>query len=231
MYSYGTASTHIGGREGVPVPKVAAAATGFAGWTVCHCGLKHRPGAYHLCIDLGTPEPIVAPKPKKAAPKKKAISSPKPPAARKTGECACGKAISREATFCQPCEGKRRKEAGILPKYVGPIGARIEEVARRYEAGEAVQQIANDIGVTQSGVRIALKRHGVTMRPPVRSGTEGKRVLTAEQHVEAARLYESGLSLDAVALHFKVSQHAIINALGRLGVQRRSRGGNQGRAA
>ena len=230
MYSYGTASTHIGGREGVPVPKVAAAATGFIGWTVCHCGLKHRPGAYHLCIDLGTPEPVVVLKPKKPTPKKKAKAPRKPRAARQTNHCPCGTTISRDATSCRPCEGKRRKEEGTIPKYVGPIGARIEEVVRRYEAGETVQQLANDLRVTPSGMRIALRREGVTLRPPTRLGTEGKRALTAEQHTEAARLYESGLSLDAVGVHFGISQHAVINALRRLGVQRRPRGGSRSAA-
>ena len=224
MYSYGNASTYVGGIEGVPVPKVAAAPTGFIGWTVCHCGLKHRPGAYHLCIDLGTPEPVVVLKPKKTAPKKTKATR-KPRVARKSATCACGKPISKEAKSCRPCEGRRRKEAGTIPQYVGPIGARIEEVVRRYEGGEAVQQIANDLGVTPGGVRIALKRRGVTMRPPVRLGTEGKRILTDEQHAEAARLYQTGLSLDAVGVHFGISQHAVINALSRLGVQRRPRGG------
>lgn len=230
MYSYGNASTHVGGRESVPLSRVAAAPTGFIGWTVCHCGLKHRPGAYHLCIDLAAPEPIVPPKPKKAAPKKKAKAIPKPRAARQANKCACGTTISKEAALCRPCEGKRRKEAGTIPKYVGPIGARIKEVVRRYKDGETVQQLANDLGVTPSGMRIALRREGVTLRPPTRLGTEGKRVLTAEQHIEAARLYQSGMSLDAVGVHFGISQHAVINALRRLGVERRPRGGSRSAA-
>lgn len=223
---------YVSAREGVPVPTKPYERAGRAEWVACKCGLKHRPGAFHICIDLSADEPIVAPKPKpeKKAPKPKA--TPKPRAARKTGKCACGASISREATSCRSCEGKRRKAAGTLPRYVGPIDARIKEVARRYLAGETMQQLADDLGVTSSGVRNALRRHGVPLRKPGedRRGTEGKRALTDGQTAEAGRLYESGLSMDAVAVRFGISQHAVSNALRRLGVQTRPRGGDRSAA-
>lgn len=100
MYSYGKASTHVGGRDGVPLPKVAAAPTGFVGWTICHCGLKHRPGVYHLCIDLETPEPIAPPKPK---PSRKAKKPQKSPSVVSSNRCACGAPIGPRSRRCAPC--------------------------------------------------------------------------------------------------------------------------------
>ena len=48
------------------VAAIAAPSTG-PGFVTCGCGLRHRPGAFHICIDLSEPEPVVeqpAPKPK-----------------------------------------------------------------------------------------------------------------------------------------------------------------------
>lgn len=222
---------YVSAREGVPVPTKPYERAGRAEWVACGCGLKHRPGAFHVCVDLSEPERVAPPRPK---PKKASKPKPKPRAARQTFWCACGTTISKGATSCRPCEGRRRKAAGIVPvRFVGPIDARIEEVKRRYLAGESTQQIADDVGATPSGVRQALRRQGVTLRSrgEARRGTEGRRALTDEQATEAARLYESGLSMDAVAVHFGISQHAVSNTLRRLAVKRRPRGGNQGRAA
>jgi uncharacterized protein (DUF433 family) len=230
MYSYGKATNSVGGREGVPLPTTAPAPIGHRGWTVCKCGLRKRPTAFHICIDLSADEPQVQPKPapkKRATPKPQKTPAPKPRAARKTGKCACGADISKSATSCRPCEAARRKAAGYAPKpYVGRVGARIDEAVRRYNAGESTQQIADDFGATPSGVRLALRRAGVAMRTTaeIRRGTEGKRALSEEQAAEAARLYLSGLSSDAVAKHFGISQHAVLNTLRRLEVPMRRRG-------
>lgn len=238
MYSYGNASTHVGGRDGVPLPKVAAAPTGFVGWTVCHCGLKHRPGVYHLCIDLEAPAPVTVapPKPKKAAaPKPKAQvrrpASARPP--RKPNDCAdCGRPVSKAATRCITCAGNLRS---LTPRTsTGPIVSRIQEVQRRYLAGESIQSLADDLGVGGSGVRAALRRAGVTLRSQGESqrGRRGRRGLTDEQAAEAARMYvDRGMTMDAIGEHFGIGQHGVRNTLQRLGVERRRRGGPGNRRA
>lgn len=205
MYSYGNASTHVGGRDGVPLPKVAAAPTGFVGWTACHCGLKHRPGVYHLCIDLGTPEPIVAPK----------------PAAKKP-------AVKRQPKKTSPRKGKGSGFGGGVGNNGGKVVSRIEEVIRRYEDGETTTAIAEDIGVTRKAIVHALKTRGVPIRPAAYSQVGQARLslraLTAEQVAEMVRRYQAGESATGLAKDFGVAIDTAIKALRREGVAIRGAG-------
>ena len=205
MYSYGNASTHVGGIEGVPVPKVAAAPTGFVGWTVCHCGLKHRPGAWHLCIDLGTPEPKPAP----VKPKKKA-------------------ATKRPTKKVAPGRGKGSGFGGGPGNHGGKVVSRIEEVIRRYEDGESTTAIAADIGVGRKSVVYALKTRGVPIRPAA-YGQRGQarpsiRVLSDEQVAQLVERYQAGESATALRREFGIALSTAITALRREGVAIRDAG-------
>lgn len=233
MRQDGIRGHYVAATSGVPLPtrprkNAKKVAPGLV--TCVRCELRTRPGAFHVCIDLTEPEPVIAkPEPK---PKKKA---PKPRVVRPTPTCACGKEISKDAKSCRSCEGKRRRAAGATmptPR-LRPIEARLDEIVRRYVAGENTSQIATDIGVTPGGIRRALRREGVAMRSraEARRGVVGMRALTGDQAAAAAHLYKSGLSMDAVADHFGISQHAVSNALRRLGVQARPRGGNHPKEA
>lgn len=48
---------YVSAREGVPVPTVPYNRAGRAEWVVCGmCPWRGRPGGFHVCIDLTTPE-------------------------------------------------------------------------------------------------------------------------------------------------------------------------------
>lgn len=227
---------HVGGRDSVPLPMSHQHIAPRLPDVACACGHRGRPGAFHLCIDLGTPEPVIAPRPKKKAaqPKSRAKRSAGARPPRKPRDCMdCGAPISKMATRCATCAGLLRRGAPRA-SWSGPIVSRIEEVERRYQEGESVQSLATDLGVGASGIRVALRRAGVTLRSQGDSqrGRRGQRALTDEQAIEAARMYtEDGMTMDAIGEHFSLGQHGVRNTLRRLGVEPRRRGGPGNRAA
>lgn len=109
---------YVSAREGVPVPTKPYERAGRAEWVACGCGLKHRPGAFHICIDLSEPAPVVAPKP----------PPPRDP-----------RVIERE-----------------------------KEAARLYAAGAIMSEVAEQLGMSRSGVASMLQRSGVPIRQPGR---------------------------------------------------------------
>lgn len=70
----------------------------------------------------------------------------------------------------------------------------------RYEAGDTTTQLACDYGVAKSTIIGILRAKSVVVR---------RQPLTREQVSEAARLYESGLSLSQVAEQLKVNQETM----------------------
>ncbi|TYL51156.1 hypothetical protein [Agromyces mariniharenae] len=73
-------------------------------------------------------------------------------------------------------------------------------VAQRYEAGETTTQLAKDYRVAKSTIIGILRANNVVVR---------RQPLTPEQVSEAARLYESGLSLSQVAKRMDVNQETM----------------------
>lgn len=85
-------------------------------------------------------------------------------------------------------------------------------VIERYEAGETSTALAQAYGVAKSTILGILRANSVVVR---------RQPLTAEQVSEAARLYESGLSLSQVAERVKVNQETMRVAILDAGVMLR----------
>ena len=83
------------------------------------------------------------------------------------------------------------------------------EVAARYGVGETTPALAEAFGVAKSTIIGILREYNVVVR---------RQPLTAEQVGEAARLYESGLSLSQVAKQMSVNQETMRVAIITLGV-------------
>ena len=73
-------------------------------------------------------------------------------------------------------------------------------MATRYTAGATTTELAREYGVAKSTIIGILRSKAVVMR---------RQPLTAEQVGEAARLYESGLSLSQVAERLKLNQETM----------------------
>lgn len=79
----------------------------------------------------------------------------------------------------------------------------------RYEAGETSTALAEAYGVAKSTILGILRANSVVVR---------RQPLTPEQVSEAARLYNSGLSLSQVAERLKVNQETMRVAIMGSGV-------------
>lgn len=86
-------------------------------------------------------------------------------------------------------------------------------VALRYAAGETSTALAAEYDVAKSTILGILRAHNVVVR---------RQTLTVEQVSEAARLYESGLSLSQVAGRLDVNQETMRMAILKAGVTLRS---------
>jgi 5-methylcytosine-specific restriction endonuclease McrA len=87
--------------------------------------------------------------------------------------------------------------------------------------------IAAEVGVTDTTVAAALRRHGI----PARTQKEGRGVRSSRlramvQMPEAADMYRDGNTIDEVALRFGVSEHVAKGALIAAGVTIRSKSEN-----
>ncbi|GAA2021896.1 hypothetical protein GCM10009819_00510 [Agromyces tropicus] len=82
-------------------------------------------------------------------------------------------------------------------------------VVARYEAGETSTALATGYGVAKSTILSILRANSAVVR---------RQPLTAEQVSEAARLYESGLSLSQVAERLTVNQETMRVAILAAGV-------------
>lgn len=244
MRVYGNATTAVGGREGVPLPAVPAKIGRRPELVDCGRGHRIRPGAFHICLDLATPEPppppVQKPKPKPRPTPKPQAKRGRPRVERETPTCrnGCGRTVSLPGNRCRPCADESRRTAvpkvrvgagfgGGIGNNGGKVNAHIDEIKERYLAGEPVASIAADIGVTGSGIRIGLKRHGVTLRPAAeenRKPRPDRRALTPEQVAEAVARYGIGASIVGIAGRLGVGETTVRNALVREGVKLR---GNQ----
>jgi DNA invertase Pin-like site-specific DNA recombinase len=88
----------------------------------------------------------------------------------------------------------------------------MDEIVRRYEAGEGSPTIAREYGVAPSALIRALRARGVRIR---------EQVLSDEVVARAAQLYESGLPVQRVADELHVAKSTLLRALKKAGVQMR----------
>lgn len=65
----------------------------------------------------------------------------------------------------------------------------VAEIVSRYEAGDNTPALAQDYGIAKSALLQLLRNEGVTLR---------KQCITLREAKQAARLYESGLSITEV---------------------------------
>ncbi len=84
------------------------------------------------------------------------------------------------------------------------------QVVARYSAGETTTVLATEFGVAKSTIIGILRANNVVVR---------RQPMTAQQVGEAARLYESGLSLSQVATALDVNQETMRVAIMKAGVE------------
>jgi DNA-binding CsgD family transcriptional regulator len=169
---------------------------------------------------------------------------PRAAAADQTKLCydGCGTIVARRNSRCPECKRKRRRElqqaynakrnpgtgrgtGGGRGNNGGRVTARIEEVERRYLAGESLKELAADLDVTSSAVGQALKRRGIALRTAgdTQRGAAraASRALTEAQAAECADLYVGGLSMLKLAEHYGISENGVRQTLRRLGIPAR----------
>lgn len=92
----------------------------------------------------------------------------------------------------------------------------LEAMVTAYRSGQTLTQIAAEHHRSKNGVSAALKRAGVQVR---------YNLLGDADVAEAARLYESGLSLAEVGARFEVDASTVHRAFVRAGIATRPRRG------
>lgn len=203
-----------------------------------------RPGAFHICVDLSAPE-VVVEKPKKVKAAKKATVQRKTYGqltpeqreaakerdrknkrkARLAARCpcvedGCENIVSGPGKRCNPCRHR------LNPSRPSKIAPHLDTIARRYQSGERIVDLAREYGVGEAGLRKAMRGAGVVFRKPIEMARKAARevqlVMTLEQEQQAAAMYV-GLQWPAkkIAEHFGVSDNTIRRALERQGVPRR----------
>jgi lambda repressor-like predicted transcriptional regulator len=94
----------------------------------------------------------------------------------------------------------------------------LKQVAKRYNAGATVYELAVEFGCHRATIAERLKLAGVSMR---------HQPTTARQVDEIVRLYELGLSMVKVAEQVGVSPRTVFNYLRDRGVQTRDPHGRE----
>jgi hypothetical protein len=88
----------------------------------------------------------------------------------------------------------------------------IEDVVRRYEAGESARTLASEFGVAPSALLRLLRERNVVVR---------RQVITPDQEQLMARDYESGMTMAELEMKHGLSHGAVLRALHRVGVEMR----------
>lgn len=208
MQAYGSAH-HVGGTESVPLTTIAVPLAGQGFVTCPRCDLRTRPSAFHLCLDLAAPEPVVAPKPK-PAPKPKAKKRRKAPAPAVRSICACGAPISKAGSRqCRSCW-----ELALKPECGTPEGYQWHYRRAKKDPAAQWPLPADD----PCGCRAAWGRR------------RGPRYESLDPLAPGAiAMYEAGDSMRKIATELGVSAMGISRLLKRNGVTMRAPGSQPGR--
>lgn len=169
MRSYGAATAFVGGREPVPLPAEPAKIGRRVQLVDCGRGHRIRPGAFHICLDLATPEP---PPPVVKKPKPKPEREPRPRARRDTQPrrkpgrprierevpiCRneCGRTVSVPGNQCRPCSNAAR--AAARPKREPKPRDRREDALCAAGCGEKVYKAGNRCRTCSAAARVKPK--------------------------------------------------------------------------
>lgn len=96
----------------------------------------------------------------------------------------------------------------------------IAEIVDKYEASITMTALCAEYSLSRGGLLKVLGERGVERH---------RQSLDAEQPNEAIRLYETGLSLQAVSTHLGVSYNCVRQRFVKEAVPRRPRGGSHAR--
>jgi hypothetical protein len=95
------------------------------------------------------------------------------------------------------------------------LGAeRVEEIVRRYQAGESARSLANEYGVAPSALIRLLRERNVVVR---------RQIVTPEQEATMAREYEAGATIAELERMHDFSHGAVLRALHRSGAEMRAK--------
>jgi hypothetical protein len=119
--------------------------------------------------------------------------------------------------------GDARRMVELAPRrtYRGRLD--LEEIRRRYEAGESIAAIGAVGGVSRTAVRDAMIRAGIPTRPGPRPAGERRGPLRHLDVEEIRRRWETGETLVAIARAVGASRGGVRLAMERVGNDRRSR--------
>jgi hypothetical protein len=136
-------------------------------------------------------------------------------------DCAVGAlGSSAPATTSSPATQPRR-----LGRPVGAVAVHLDEIVRRYQAGETAVAIGRDLGHTAKTVRDALDRAGIVRRDDrtTKSGGANRIEEYPEQMVaDVRRLYvDEGLNQRAVGERLGFSAHVVQRVMQRHGIEAR----------
>lgn len=240
MKNEGSVGAYVGGTGpiGLPEPKRRKHRASKSRHVCATCALPLvRPGAFHICLDLTKPEPVVV-----KVKVKKATTKPRRTEVAKTASrCACGADISRGAKTCHRCLGLSRRAL---------TDAQVAEIVEAYTAGASAVSLAHRYGTHDTTIAKMLRLQGVQIRTRNKRATKlcacgspvsreaskcvpcmalSRRKLTTEQEVEIAAAYIAGETALDLGKKYGASATAITEALGRQGVPTRGRGGYQRR--
>lgn len=90
----------------------------------------------------------------------------------------------------------------------------IEEVVRRYEAGESARALASESGVAPSALIRLLRERNVVVR---------MQVVTPDQEVAMAQEYEGGMTVAELETKHRLSHGAVLRVLHRMDVEMRAK--------
>jgi DNA-directed RNA polymerase specialized sigma24 family protein len=90
----------------------------------------------------------------------------------------------------------------------------IEDVIRRYEAGESARSLAAEVGIAPSALIRLLRERNVVVR---------RQTVTPDQEEMMARDYEAGMTVAELKEKHGISHGAVLRALHRLGIEMRSK--------
>ncbi|WP_460530350.1 helix-turn-helix domain-containing protein [Humibacter ginsengiterrae] len=100
--------------------------------------------------------------------------------------------------------------AQALPKRLGP--KKVEEIVRRYQAGESARGLAAECDVAPSALIRLLRERNVVVK---------KRMVTDEDALGMAKDYEAGATMRELEAKYGLSHGAVYRALHRVGVEMR----------